>query len=297
MLPIVIEYEQTLMGNKLKVSPSFFKGAPELAHENALQLFRYAFCELLNWEPEEIQRNVTREILKKLKLDVIYDKYIIYPIELDKDDDIHYLAYLMFPNKIYYPTKDLALAVLKRVDEKGKKFPKFYFSSEGGMERACFSLLYMINSHMWNRSIEEYYSFFADKQEAEKFLKKHHLLIAYNSHFGSALDYFHYSLSNEQQDEFYYYFHKFNEYWDKLNFTKNELVPIKKNRYFVKDTVNGICVYRFKLKDTDEEKVLPQKDVDLRMCFDDEEPFLNDFEYNTNHKYVLYVPESDFDDE
>lgn len=241
-LNLITEYEQTLIGHRYSVFPTYFCYSDNSNEAMALSVMKYAFETYLRWSPEDIRDYLTMNILKLLKLDGLL-KYIHFPIELNPDKDLYYLAWAIYPELNDYSCKDLTLNVYKNLmNKKIEKYPKEFFTGMDGMARACICLKYMIEQNLQFESVEDMYAFFATK-EASVMLRKNKLESISKDLYETNVDYIHDALASSQKIEILYHFYKFcmmaNEDPELAAFQKELGITIfdKKDRKDKKDRV------------------------------------------------------------
>lgn len=202
-----LEYDNILCGNQTDFSPFYVK--KEVSQEDYIALMRYFFEDILGWNPSEVERYASYDIIRRMHLDKIYDK-IEFPPELNKATDLFYLAHILYPSFIEVDRKAIILAVYKKVlSGKLKKFPKnFFFLADS--ENYLFNCLnHAIEENLFFGSAEELYSFFADKDKADPFLEKVRLSTPCRDLYGGLpVAMLHDYLPEDQKDESYYSFFK-----------------------------------------------------------------------------------------
>ena len=207
----LMEYESLFRKEKKqKMSNACFKYSAEQNEKTAIEIFKYAFEEILGWTPADVVNNLNAEVIRAMNLETPYAK-LIYPRELKKERDYFYVAKICYPEKIHsFSERDIILYMYKAVlDSKNGKFPKEYFVERDGDLRAKVCLQYVLTSKEFFKNKDELYGFFAKESKASAFLKKYHLLSARSVLFESSLDYLHASLPMQQRDEFLYAYYKF----------------------------------------------------------------------------------------
>ena len=75
---IIAEYNDILCGIKKR----FSKDA-NINEVTAREVGRFAFDYYMQWTPHDIKTRLTKEILKQLKLDKLFEKYADFPHELN----------------------------------------------------------------------------------------------------------------------------------------------------------------------------------------------------------------------
>lgn len=205
---ICMDYENYILGNSAPyklVKSDMNKGELE---DRTLSLFRYVFEDLLQWTPYMIRDYISWDLIRWLKLDIAVNK-IEFPVELDKNKDLFYIAHLLYPNLISYRRREYTLSLYNKVMNKEKrKFPKDFFSAKNGQENLKICFLYCVEQNLFDLSLKEQYMFFADLPKATVFLKKTGLRVPYYRFYRTVLDLFHDSLE-QRANEFYYQYARF----------------------------------------------------------------------------------------
>jgi len=205
---VLCEYDQILIGKKKSFAPTYFPFNDEQNEKLALDVFKYAVENYLEWTPEETKMYLNADIIKQMKLNFV-TRFIRFPAELDPKKDFFYIAHLMYPDKIKYNTKELILNVYKKVlDGTLCKFPKEYKEGARGFMCAGVCFQYMLEQYFQFSGIEELYEYFASSN-GMKALKQYRLASMCSEMFESPLDYLHESLPNRQKNEFLYRRYKF----------------------------------------------------------------------------------------
>lgn len=215
-------YEQILLDEKRVFAKYFFSGIDAVCEKNALRVMKFAFENYLRWTPEELADNLNEEILKKLKL-LYLVKYVRFPAELDPKEDYFYIAHKLYPEKIKYDVVESTRRVFNRVvDGNRKKFPKGFFSDSDGDERACLCFQRMLaQSELTFHSIKETYQFFSTSK-GNSMLIKYRLYSQMHHFFGTALDFLHESLSDEERSPLWLHYYSFFNEYDQLEADKQK---------------------------------------------------------------------------
>lgn len=214
---VLFEYEQILLGKRTTLKVGLNKDMTLKKREDAAGIiWRYAITQLLGWSAEDALFYLTPTIVKQLKMDCVYNA-----LELSQSFDYRYLLSKAFPGKIKYDFTMDTISEYEKVlyiglpkpkeNEKKNAFRKKFFSNADGSKRAAICLKYAIQRFIGVKDIAELYEFFADTPNARKWLNEVKLGQNARILYSSPLDYFHYSLSLEQQNFFLYYFYKFSE--------------------------------------------------------------------------------------
>lgn len=206
---IVYEYEMILIGKKNSFSGYFFNDTDDKNEKKALHVIRFAIKNYLQWTPKEAIAKLDWEIIKLMKLDLL-TKYIIFPPEMDEQDDMYIVTGKLYPNLVKLDEKEITLKVYKRVLEKDLyKFPKEYLSGDQkGRNRAIICFQYMLSQFTNFKSVQEMYKFFSTSN-GPKLLKKYRLNVACTSTYECPLDFLHASLPENIRSEFWYRYYRF----------------------------------------------------------------------------------------
>lgn len=204
---LLTEYENILLKKKKDFSPAYMRASAR--PETAAVVFRFAFEELLQWTPEMIRDYTTPKLIQALHLKKALNR-VVFPPELNKRDDLFYIACMLYPDIICYSKKILTLRVYEKVlNGILAKFPKGFFSESEGCLNANICLQYAINQELRFHSISELYSFFSNKEKVIPFLKKAKLYAACVENYEYPIDMLHDSLPESVQDELLYYLGRF----------------------------------------------------------------------------------------
>lgn len=207
------EYEKILLKKKKNYSCSFFNYDNDAINQkNALTIIRYALEDFLHWTPKDIEQNLSMDIMRAMKIDILL-KHINMPHELSPEKDLFYIAHLLYPDQCPYNSKFQTIRVYRNVlERKLYRFPKGFFEDIEGIERANLCLINMIQNYLFPHNVAELYEWFSD-YSIIKTLKKYCLYDACVTIYESPLDFLHEALSIEQKNDFYYQYYKFkNEY-------------------------------------------------------------------------------------
>ena len=202
---ICAEYENYLLGNSdgYKVVQSNMNTGD--INNRVISLLKYVFEDLLEWTPYMIRDYISWDLIHWLKLDSAIKK-VEFPVELDKDKDLFYIAHILYPDLISYRKRDYTLALYCKVMNKEKrKFPKNFFSDKNGQDnlKICFS--YCVQQNLFDLSLKEQYMYFSNVTKSNNFLKKTGLRVAYYQFYTTVLDLFHDSLGENGNELYYQY--------------------------------------------------------------------------------------------
>ena len=206
---LLIEYEEILL-HKRKDFSSAYMGKGTLA-KSACSVFRFAFEDILGWSPQMVRDYISPELMELLHLQKPLNR-ISFPPELDKKNDLFYLAWMMYPETINIKKRELVLRVYEKVRNKIiSKFPKGFFSEAEGELNACICLQYVINQELKFNSIQELYEMFADTETISIFLRKNKLYAPCCEFYETPLDMLHNALPESEKNELFYQFSRFRE--------------------------------------------------------------------------------------
>lgn len=197
---IAIErYEKHILGKK----GITLHGTAQEKEQAAKDIIHYAIAGILEWTPEEASEHMTPEIVDALKLRKIM-RHIHFPIDIDAEKDIDYLACIAYP-QYTYNIKQQILRVYERV-QKGEldRFPKKIFEGARGREKAAILLSEFISKNMIVESVEQLYEKFADSAAMNTKLRKAKMFSAARKLYATPLDYLHNSLPDDVRDDFLY---------------------------------------------------------------------------------------------
>jgi hypothetical protein len=182
--------------------------------KHAVEILRYAFVTLLKWTPEICVKAINKEILETMKLTNLF-RYLQMPEEYNGEIDPRFFANLIFPDKVSFDRDQLVINIYKdvlseRLVECGgvvrkKGYPKKFFQDENGYQRATICMNYALKSDQF-KDLEDVYSRLSDP--SRKFIKDHKLSLA-ECNFETPIDFLHESLSEEQQDDFFFAYYKY----------------------------------------------------------------------------------------
>jgi hypothetical protein len=205
---IIIDYENLLSKKHgVNLSTSYFNYNYHNNHKLALEIFRYAIENILDWTPLDVVNCFDLNVIKNLHLLVPY-KYLIFPEELSKRKDFFYVSHLLYPTIIPYSTKNFVIISYQRVLNQNGKFSKDFFLGAEGELRACICLQYLLKEHLSFNSIEELYYYFSTSK-AISTLRQYNLATVCSELFESPLEFVHSALPKKQKNELYFQFYRF----------------------------------------------------------------------------------------
>lgn len=202
---IAIErYEQLI----LKKDTITLNGNAQEKTDAAKMILRYAISELLGWSPEVARDHLTWEIMKAMKLDRIL-RYIPYPPDVEKEKDPEYAVYLAFPEFGFDIRRQIMREYKRILNGELEEFPKKIFDGPRGREKASILLNELIPTNLAVDSVEGLYARFADTPKANRMLNQWRIASISRKLYCTPLDYLHYSLPEEEKDEFLYTYYQY----------------------------------------------------------------------------------------
>lgn len=202
ILGLLKEYEDALANEGKSLLTTYFPYHPN--HTAVKNFLRYVFEVLLQWTPEDVQKNLTKDMADRMKLWRVINS-LDFPEELNKKEDLWYIAHLLYPEQIAYDRVAYTMSVYENVlSNKNPRIPKWFFSTFNGEINASLCLNMALNRYMTSTTVPELYHFFADTKAAMAFLQDVRLTQACNNFFSSPLEMLHSSLAPEDRDEYWY---------------------------------------------------------------------------------------------
>lgn len=193
---------------RISFSKDYFGASAPDSERNAIEVFRIAVEVFLRWSPEDCKERLNKDIVSAMSLDKPY-KFLPFPPYLDRDTEYWYVAHILYPDRIPFDgnkiTRDVYINIL---NDSKYKFPKKFFDSADGRERAGTCLRYYIEHYEVFHSIPDMYKYFASP-EGRKALDNHGLRLVWTQVFGSPVRFLHESLDPQQRDDFEFYKNEF----------------------------------------------------------------------------------------
>ncbi len=207
----IYEYEEILLGQKLNFNCSF-KGTSNENKEELGRIWRYAICELFNWDAQDAVKNMTTSLVTQFCLDKSLAA-IGYDVKKNFIDSYKFVLQYAFPDEVKYNKYDETIEIYQKVakldgyknDTDKLRIPKKFFTDDNGGERAEILLNYVVNTYMGDKTTKELYDFFSEKRVAAKWLRDKKLDLPLKFIYSDPLDYFHYSINMDRRDNFLYY--------------------------------------------------------------------------------------------
>lgn len=219
----IYEYEEMLMGkiSKFKCSLQKEENTLEENRREAGRIWRYAIVNILHWTPDEAVRYLNYDIVKMLHLDKTFDA-IGFVKTNNFNPDFRFALQYAFPEEksCQLDLRKQALTEYNRVAKLGEwasdpvsyKYPKKFFIGESGMKRASYLMQHVVNTYL-KGAMDRYeiYAFFANYNEAKRWLIQKSLGSPVTIMYNTPLDYFHFSMTGDEQDDVLYHIHVINE--------------------------------------------------------------------------------------
>ena len=209
------EYNDILCGIKKRFSKDTI-----LTDKSVIAIGRFAFSYYLQWTPYDIKNRLTVDILKKLKLDKLFEKYAGFPHELNIKQDMYYYAHWLYPDLIPYDVKASVLKVYTDLlDGKRNLFSMNFFNDDYALERAEICLLEALKRTEFKNEYEMYKLFASD--EAAAYLEKFRLSKPAQMYYKNPVSFLHSALPESYKSEFWFnYFVFLPQYKKKQRKTK-----------------------------------------------------------------------------
>ena len=204
---LLVEYESLLLKKRKSFTHTYMGKTTPM--KNARSVLRFAFEDILDWTPQMVRDNLSPRIINALCLQKPLSR-IEFPPELNKNVDLFYLAWIMYPETIHINKKDIVLRCYENVRlGRISKFPKNFFSEASGISNASICLQYAINRKLKFRNVKELYEMFAKKEKIVPFLKENQLYAPCCEFYEHPIDFLHASLPEKDKNELCYNFERF----------------------------------------------------------------------------------------
>lgn len=202
------EYEQVLMGKRALYTITVKDDAT--LKRNIRIVWRYAIEDLLHWTPEEAAKYMTISLATKLHLKQL-NMHLPYELQINSGVNFKKVIAFVYPKEYKYDLKADAIDMYEKACGLGKyknerihRWTKHIFDERNdGYEKAQILLNYVIELYLSHMTITELYRYFDESGNA--FLKKCNLVSVKDRFFTSPLEYLHYSLPWEKQNNMLYY--------------------------------------------------------------------------------------------
>lgn len=213
-----VDYDDSLIGRIPVVDSYNFYSTEDakIANEKkALQCFRYAIEDVLEWTPEVAARKFDNYMIDIMNLRRLIT-YIDFPVEIIEDLCPKVILSKLYPDVVHVSAQSLIKntfeSVLKRDD---RHFPRDYFSGARGYRRFAFCLKYLIENYLPISTVEGLYDFF-DSQSGKKFLYSYKLKVPAEQFSLSIPEVIHYITRYEPHSDLIYAFYVFNKNYKKV---------------------------------------------------------------------------------
>lgn len=208
---VLYEYEAILMGRQKIFLLSFSDKTTDKVAAFRI-VWRYAITRILGWTPEDALVNLDRDVMEKLKLDRTLK---CIGLNIKGRLDIRSILAIVFPERIKDSLEERTREEYERVLKVGRwqlkndpelnKFHKGFFTDDRAPEKAAVCLNYAVSLYLPELGTDERYRFFADSQKALDFISSVKLAPALHAMYREPLDFYHYSLPNQEKDYLLYY--------------------------------------------------------------------------------------------
>lgn len=194
----IAEYNDILCGIKKRFSKD-----TTLTEKSVIAIGRFAFSYYMRWTPQDIKSRLTLDILKKLKLDKLFEKYAGFPHELNAKQDMFYYAHWLYPDVIAYDVRASVLKVYTDLlDGKRNLFSMNFFNDDYALERAEICLLEALKRTEFKNEYEMYRLFASDK--AADYLEKFKLTKPAQMYYKNPVNFLHAALPESYKSEFWF---------------------------------------------------------------------------------------------
>ena len=215
-----IEYDEILCHNRIEFYGTYV--GRNATQDDMKDYLIYIFRDFLGWSPEEVRDNFTHELAEKLHITRLISK-IKWPVELDREKDLFYVAVFLFPERIGYPKKERILSYYKEVYlKKEKTSQKTFFDPDLPKLYLINCAEYMLEKEFSDWPAEKIYSFFSGKKKIYMdVLKRYKIGIACQLNYEYVIDMIHEALPEEKKDIDLYAF------WRVMHFYKENKIRLK----------------------------------------------------------------------
>lgn len=171
-------------------------------------ILRAFFKQRLGWTPEDVLQKLDKNTVSANRLDILID-HLPCPAEIDRDQDLRFVAWRLYPNLRPDPRKLLTDCFMQVLSGKRESFPKDYFTAHMGRERAIFLFQIMLSKmSRHNKDIESLYRFFSS-EEGMHCISTWHLTEPLKEIYnGDSLAFLHDSLPRERNANLYWIYHQ-----------------------------------------------------------------------------------------
>ena len=118
-ISLLMDYESVMIERKTKKNYHVIRRDDEKEEgpQNAAFLLKYVFEVILGWTPYMVRDYLNNDIVQWLKLENAINK-IPFPPELNKVDDLFYIATYLYPNIFPYKKEKYVLEIFEKEYEK-----------------------------------------------------------------------------------------------------------------------------------------------------------------------------------
>lgn len=191
---IIYQYNNILMGKWVQNPFKYiFEGNEKDQKKIAGIIWRYAISCLLGWTPDQALVYMDDEIIKALYLDLTYP-YLGFDNGKDTYVDLREVLQYAYPDEIHFTLEDQAIREYERVSRKKKKgekkerYHKNFFKNYEGAQRFKVIFNYAVSKVMDNPAPVDLFAFFADEEQAKKWLHSNNISKIMTGSFDSTLD-------------------------------------------------------------------------------------------------------------
>lgn len=204
-------YDQLLIGKKETMGKEMFESTVngrkeynEIDEQKTIKVLKYALEYYMGWTPEQVQANLSFDILRRLKLEGIILQRIKFPLELDDRYILNYIIHLLYPERYSYDQKQAIINYYDGIlDGKIKRFKKGFFSADEGKYRADICLRRMLQRCGVYTNVRQLYDLFSSTAGRKK-LVEYKLSNACKEIYTLPIDFLHFALPKDMRDEMYY---------------------------------------------------------------------------------------------
>ena len=218
-----IEYDEILCHNRVEFYGTYV--GRYSTQEEMRDYLLYIFEDFLGWSPEELRDHFTHELAEKLHITRLISK-IKWPVELDRDKDLFYVAVFLYPDRITYPRRERVLAHYREVYlKKEKTSQKTFFDPDLPEMYLLNCMEYIMEEEFGDWSPEDIYAFFSGKKKTYMdVLRKYKIGIACQLNYEYIIDIVHQALPEEKRDTDLYAF------WRVIHFYRDNKLRKKTDR-------------------------------------------------------------------
>lgn len=159
-----------------------------------------------------------------MKLHKVF-KYINFPVDIDPKRDVEYLACLAYPEHPYNIRRQVLRVYRRILHGELERFPKKIFEGPRGKEKGGILLGEFINNNFIVNSTDELYEKFSNMAKINNMFRDAKIYAAARKLYLTPLDFLHYSLGEEERDDFLY---SFWQYTNVSKYAESELLTEKK---------------------------------------------------------------------